>query len=353
MSYKKILVVRFSSLGDIILLTPIFREIKKRFPEAEIDFLTSTTFSSICQNNPHINSILQYDRNDETKERSRISDLIRQNDYDLVLDAHCSLRSRHLLYKSFGSRYWFSNKFKKIDKRSWKRNLLLKIKVNLLKEAISQREAYCRLLDSACSDHNYNLATELFPSENDHLRVNDILHQFGLDGKPLVAIGPSASFIGKSWPKERYLELADHLYKSGYHIILVGANSDSEPKWIEDNANMQIFNAAGLFNFLETAAMVEKCSLAISNDSAVVHFAEAMGTPSISIFGPTSREFGYGPFLENSQLIDIDLPCRPCSRNGKGKCHNAVQRQCLVEIPVSRVFNSALNILAKQKNTKV
>ena len=102
MKIDRILVIRFSSLGDIILLSSLFKEIKKCFPKAEVDFLTSTTFSQVCSNNPHINRILALDRKNGSRELIRIIDEVRQSKYDLVLDAHQSLRSRLLLIKSFG-----------------------------------------------------------------------------------------------------------------------------------------------------------------------------------------------------------------------------------------------------------
>jgi heptosyltransferase-2 len=345
MDVKRILVIRFSSLGDIILLTPLFRETKKRFAAAKLDFLTSTTFSSVCQGNPHLDSIVALDRKKGRSELAKIATIIKRSDYDLILDAHCSLRSRFLLCLVFGPLYWLNPAIKSINKRSWKRNLLLVTKVNLFHTTVTQRAAYCRLLDSVSSDRVYSLTTELFPGCDEHKRVQTILHDFKLEGKTLVALGPGASFPGKCWPKESFLKLADKLRAAGYSIVLFGGEKDTEPAWIVQNSEQSLVNVSGKLSFLQTAAFLQKCAVTISNDSAIVHFSEAVGTPAISIFGPTVKEFGYGPFLKQSKLIDIRLPCRPCSRNGSGKCRNPIERQCLIEITVESVFKEALIIL--------
>ncbi len=345
MSINRILIIRFSSLGDIILLTPLFRETRKRFPKSKIDFLTSTSFASVCQNNPNINNIITLDREKGSQELNRIVAKVKQTNYDLILDGHQSLRSRLLLFKLFGFLARLKKPIGLIDKRSFKRNILLLTKKNLLKTALTQREAYCHLLNPFCEDNLYNSTTELYPSEEEHKVVSNILHQTQSEGKVIIAIGPSASFQGKCWPKEYYLELCDRFLENGYMILLVGGPDDSEPNWIEANISKPLLNLAGKLSYLETAAILSRCHLSISNDSAVVHFAEAVNTPSFAIFGPTVKEFGYSPYRENSRLIEIQLPCRPCSRNGKGNCKIKVKRKCLKEITVESVWRKACQLL--------
>ncbi len=343
MSIARILVIRFSSLGDIILLTPLFREIKKRFPESQLDFLTSTTFASVCSNNPHIDSITAFDRN-RKGELKRTIKWVKKNRYDLILDAHHSLRSRLLLLSGYGPRWMRKTRTISIDKRSWKRNLLITLKINLLKNAIAQREAYCSLLDTITSNHDYDTSTELYPGKTDHENTEKILRNWNLSDAPIAAIGPSASFLGKSWPKENYFELAKRLTDKGYIVILLGGKGDEEPGWIAERANSGVINLAGKLSYLETTVVLQKALFTISNDSAIVHFSEAVGTPVFSIFGPTAKEFGFAPFLANSTVVELELPCRPCSRNGKGRCKNPIDRECLRSITVDMVFKRIANL---------
>lgn len=342
---NRILIIRFSSLGDIILLTPLFREIRHLFPDAGIDFLTSTTFAGVCANNPHINRIIAIDRSKGATDLNSFMDENDSQDYDLVIDAHRSLRSRMLLVKWLGLFNGFSQKTVSIDKRSFKRNLLLLTGINLMKGAISQRQAYLNLITHLNGPDKPNAQTELFPGPAEEQKALRIVKEQRLSGKKIVALGPGASFAGKCWPKESFLELSDTLQEAGNRVILLGAAQETESRWIMENSRKKPVNLAGDLSFLETAAMLTFCSLVVSNDSAVVHFAEAMKVPALSIFGPTTKEFGYGPFLEQSRIMEVDLKCRPCSRNGKGKCHNPVQRQCLNDMTVETVLEASLQIL--------
>lgn len=349
MKIKQILVIRFSSLGDIILLTPLFREIKQRFPEAKIHFLTSTTFGEVCQNNPHIDRFLILDREKGAADLARIVNELKSTTYDLVLDAHRSLRSRLVLLKTFGFLFPFKKNFRWIDKRSGKRNLLLLTKINLMKNSISQREAYCRLLENLGDEKPFNTQTELYPGAAEIHRIGEIWQQYKLEGKPVVAIGPSASFKGKCWPQQRFLQLSGMLRQKGYSVVLMGGSRDLEPKWMVEYSSYKLIDLAGKLSYLESAEVLKRCVLTVSNDSAIVHFSEAMGTPVLAIFGPTVKEFGYGPFLVDSFLADVPLLCRPCSRNGKGKCGRRIDRKCLTDISAKWIYEKAIGIIQKRE----
>ena len=341
----RILVIRFSSLGDIILLSPLFREAKKIFPKARVDFLTSTTFSSICANNNNINEIIQFDRSVGGGELARIRQLCVSNRYDLILDAHQSLRSRLLLTWLRGPFYRYHRGVACIDKRSLKRNLLLRTGINLLKNAVTQREAYCQLLSRFTQLQQMDTSTELFPGPAEQIRIKELISRYQMGDKNTIAIGSGSSFQGKSWPKEYYLELSEMLQNRGFAVVLLGSAGNTEPKFIFENSLKKPLNLSGDLSILESAELLKYCKLSISNDTAVAHMAEAMGTPAISIFGPTTKEFGYSPYLKESKRLELPLKCRPCSRNGSGECKNRIERQCLRDIPVKTVLESALQIL--------
>ena len=227
--------------------------------------------------------------------------------------------------------------------------MLLLFKWNLFQSGIlSQREAYLQMLDEWKSIENMETHSELFPPEETVKKVDQLQIQKRLDLEKVVCVGPSASFPGKCWPKESFKELCERLVQEGFQVVLVGGAGESETKWIVENSNEvgdrapTLLDLSGKLTFLESAELLKRARLAISNDSAIMHFAEAVGTPVVTIFGPTVREFGYGPFLNNSKLLEVDLPCRPCSRYGKRKCHNQIKYECLKLISVQRVFDSAL-----------
>ncbi len=344
---NRVLIIRFSSLGDIILLTPLFREIHKHFPGVQIDFLTSTTFAGVCANNPHINQIIALDRTKGISALNRFISENPQDHYDLIIDAHRSLRSRLLLMKWLGIFSGFSQKTALMNKRSFKRNILLQTGFNLMTNAVSQREAYLNLIKRLTGPLKLASETELFPDQTEKESASNIVREHQLKEGKVVALGPGASFQGKCWPKESFLELSEALQNAGYQVILLGSREEIEPPWIFENSRKKPLNLAGELSFRETAAILEHCHLVVSNDSAIVHFAEAMQVPALAIFGPTVRGFGYAPFLNQSRIMEINLKCRPCSRNGKGRCKNRIQRQCLREIRVERVLEASLQILGR------
>ena len=343
---KKILVVRFSSMGDIILLTPIFRELHRLYPQAEIDFLTSLEFSNLCENNPYVSRQIFYDRRNSKSEFYRILRVCREGKYDLVYDAHRSLRSRLLLTRAFGIKTFSKQFLKKTDKRSLRRNLLIFFHLKFFNTFLSQREEFLKMIGNGKLDL-IRFSTELFPSELEIKKIDHIFEEENLRGKSLICFGAGASFEGKCWAKENFLELANILCNEGHQIVLLGGSEDAVNHWIARKLKGRILNLSGKLGFLESAELLRRSKLSVSNDSSIVHLSEAMGTPTISIFGPTVKEFGFAPFLLQSELVEIDLPCRPCSRNGKGNCFNPVQRECIQKISVSKIHNTVLNVISK------
>lgn len=157
-------------------------------------------------------------------------------------------------------------------------------------------------------------------------------------------MAPSASFSGKCWPIESYEVLIRWLLSEGKGVVIL---EDPEKKKVKSSLcfGKEIAVLSGKLSLLQSAALLRHCQLAIGNDTAIVHMAEAMGIPAIAIFGPTVTEFGYKPFLPKSLSIEIDLPCRPCSRTGKGSCHLQSKRLCLTSIKPQAVIASVQSIL--------
>ena len=128
-----------------------------------------------------------------------------------------------------------------------------------------------------------------------------------------IAIGPSASQPLKCWPLLHFTHLTEMLIQSGWEIVLVGGPDEPEPELLEEEFGDKIINFAGRLSPLQTAELLRNARYLVANDTSLVHLAEAMETPSMSIFGPTVREFGYAPLLAESKLLEtsLQLSCRP------------------------------------------
>ncbi|MGK5094089.1 glycosyltransferase family 9 protein [Deltaproteobacteria bacterium TL4] len=333
----KILIIRFSSIGDLVLTTPIYRELKRLYPQSHVTLLTSKGFGEILSNNPHLDETILHPRQETWKELRQLIQRLKQESFSVIYDAHRSLRSRWIVWNlcSFGLKrgvqVW------SINKRSWQRELLVRWKINFLKNGLSQREHLLEPLQRQTSVP-LQAHTELFPSLQAQTRVQQLLKTLKLVPKRYICIGPSASFPLKAWPFDYFKQLIQWLLSQHWEVILVGGAAEIESQFLAQHFEGRVHNLAGELSLLESAELLKHAFLAICNDTSIGHIAEAMRTPAFVFFGPTARELGFAPFLKNSLLFETPLPCRPCSRTGQGECQITPPHQCLTSILPEKVF---------------
>ena len=338
---KKILIIRFSSLGDLILTSPIYRELRKTYPDAHLTLLTSLGFGDVLDNNPHLDCIIKHPRKESFLELNQLIQNLEAEKFDLIYDAHCSMRSRWIVGRltDFGIKnnpiIW------KISKRTLYRQMLIRFGWNHLKNGLSQREQWLLPLKQQ-SPRDFDTSTQLFPGKKEQTRVYKLMRQHGLEPGGFIAMGPSASQPLKCWPLSNFRQLTQMLIDSKWQIVLVGGPDEPEAELLEEEFKNEIINCAGQLSPLESAELLRCAKYLVANDTSLVHLAEAMGTPSTAIFGPTVREFGYAPFLSESQLVEtkMSLRCRPCSPNGSGLCKNSETLACLDSISPQTIFES-------------
>lgn len=330
-----------------MLTSPVFREIKRCFPQSHVTLLTSTDFGNVLANNPHIDHTIQHPRKESREELRQLIEQLRLQSFDLIYDIHSSLRSQWIGWqlKRQGQpkpQLW------KINKKEWKRTLLIRWKIKLLPSDLSARNIFLEPLQQRTS-FPLNNHTELFPSDTNRANVQKLMVERGLKNDGFLCIGPSASFANKCWPLEHYQTLIEALLKLKQTVVIVGGKNEEEPTKLETLFGDKIHNLAGLFSPLESAVLLEKSRVAICNDTSIGHLAEAMGTPALTLFGPTVRELGYAPFQEKSVLIEKELACRPCTRNGKDPCKHEQKNLCLTSIAPEEVLSHAKPLLTLEK----
>ena len=346
----KILIIRFSSLGDIILLSPVFRETKKVFPNAEITFMTSTEFGSVHSQNPYIDKTYLLDRKGGIVEIFVARKFIKEQNFSIVFDAHSSLRSFFICftYKKFVNK---QNRFFSVPKRSKERYMQIFLKKKPTSEIISQRKAYLAWLDSpqlGFTKEKRNENTEIFISANIKERTRMLFLSYLLNSNSLVVIAMGAKHFNKCWLAPYWNSLIEKLKEENYQVVVIGTEEDSKIlagyKRAAKNASLDL---TGKLNLEETAGLLKEAQVLITGDSAPLHLAEALGTPVVALFGPTVREFGFTPFLENSVLLEKELNCRPCSAHGKKKCTHKTEKQCMCLITPQEVWETVELVLKK------
>jgi heptosyltransferase-2 len=303
----KFLIIRFSSIGDIILTTPVIRCLKQQVPGAEVHFLTKTNFRSLLSNNPYIDKVQVLDSSWELMIHQ-----LQQENYDYVIDLHHNLRTFRIKKALKGVPHF---SFDKLNIAKW---LLTALKINRLPEI----HIVDRYLDTLKHFKvvNDGKGLDYFLPEKDFVKSADIptSHQMGYIG---IVIG--AALNTKKLPLHKLKQLCTQL---DHPIILLGGVEDREAGIeIASVDSIKIYNACGKFNLNESADLVRRSKLIITHDTGLMHIAAAFKKPIISIWGNTVPEFGMAPYYGNEPIRNAkaeirNLWCRPCSKIGYNKC---------------------------------
>jgi heptosyltransferase-2 len=323
--FKRILIIRLSSLGDILLTTPFVRALKKFNPQLNIEFLLRQEYKDLLVMNPNINQLYFFTRNDF--ENLNLINKLRQQPFDLIIDLQNNLRSRGLISKLKGEKV-------KFDKKSFQKLLLVKTKINLLRNAPPIPVRYAQVIDGIeLDDFGLDLFTDREPSEEIKSKEN------------LIGICPGARHFTKRWPLEYYIELSKLLIQNKFNVVLFGGKID---KKICERIKKEIPQAINLCNeddILQTAADMKLCKTIVCNDSGLMHTASAVGTKLLTIFGSSVKEFGFVPYNCKSLILENNsLGCRPCSHIGRESCPEK-HFACMKEIKPEFVFNELIKFL--------
>ncbi|MEE9432553.1 MAG: glycosyltransferase family 9 protein [Melioribacteraceae bacterium] len=321
---KNILIVRLSSLGDILLTTPLVRSLKNQYPNLNIDFVVRDIFADAILYNPHINNIYKI-----TKDQNFIelrNNIIKIN-YDIVIDLQNNLRSRKLT-KSISKNIF---RFKKPNVNKF---LLVQFKVNRFKETISIPERYAKSLPNFNLD---NKSLELFLPKDIKPNIEKTLNVIGLC--------PGSVHKTKMWLEEYFIELGNMFVQNNYKVVLFGGKSDRE---ICQRISKQISKSIDLSNdnkLFELSANMRMCKTVICNDSGLMHTAVGSGVPVVAIFGSTVKEFGFTPYKTKSLVIENnELTCRPCSHIGLDECPKK-HFECMKKLTPQMVFEQTQNFI--------
>ena len=326
----KILLIRFSSAGDLILTSPFVRCCRARYPEAEIHFITSRAFAPLVEHSPYLDRIITIEPGTTLRELARQkSELIRENggDYDIVFDLHNSIRSRYF-------RATIGREVAVIRKPTFRKWLLVKRKINRLRPIVPIPERYLAI-GAPFGIVNDGAGLDLFIG-NTHPPL------LPLADRPTIALAPGARHATKRWPAERFAALGNQLASErNARIILLGGEAERDlAAQVARGIGGDVLNLCGRLSLLETAAAIDCCSIVVSNDSAVAHIAAARSCPVVAIFGSTVQEFGFAPYGVPMAVVEIEgLYCRPCTTIGRSECPEGHFR-CMLEITPAMVIGA-------------
>ena len=330
---KKILIIRMSSIGDIVLSTSFLQSVKTKFPDSKIDFLIKSEFADIMRHHPLIDDLITFKKKTGFKGLIALGKSLRDNDYDMVYDIHSVFRTRIL---SFFLRKRF---FKQIKKPRFRRFLLFYGYQNFFEKSFSHIKMYHPLLEKTDSFPK----TELHLSNNEVEETMDYLLNNNID-KNYITIVPGAAWSQKQWSIENYNNLMTRLMKSfNATIVILGATNDIICDQIIKHD--RIVNLKDKTSLRMAMGILKSSQHTIGSDTGLLHISEALDTPVTMILGPTSKETGASVVLPKSKIIENkSLWCRPCSQNGSRPCYRKEQ-YCMSEIDSEKVFEHVNNSL--------
>ncbi len=343
-SVERILILHTAFLGDIILTLPLLQETHRRFPNAEIDFLTIPPSRNLLANNPIINKVIVYDkhsRNGRIQQLWQTGRELKARQYDLALVPHRSLRSALLIWlASIPHSIGFSSSAGKwpFSQTVDRRNDLHEVDRNLA------------LLAPLGYEKTNPVYPQLYFEAADHMAVEAILES-SLTERPLVAVAPGSVWATKRWLPERFAGLCDRIYESGMQAVLVGGPADAKTiDNIKAVATSPLVDTVGQLSLRQSALLISHCRLLITNDSAPLHLAVSVRRPVIAIFGATVPSFGFYPYGPQDRIVEteLNLDCRPCGSHGHHQCPIKTF-ECMKSISVDQAYDVINEILQNEE----
>ena len=317
----KILIIRFSSIGDVVLTTPVIRCCKQQLKNAEIHFIVKASFKSTLEHNPNVDKLITFE-----KDFKEVLPQLKKENYDFVIDLHNNLRSTRLKL-ALGKK---SSTFKKLNVKKW-------LAVNLKsKTALPDVHIVQRYLEAAAplgvKDDAKGL--DYFISENDTVDISSI-NQNLKNG--FVALVVGGSYYTKKIPLNKLIEICNN---SKLPVVLMGGKEDNAFAEEVVSKCKNTFNACGKFSLNQSAFLILNSAFVITSDTGLMHIAAAFNKKIFSLWGNTIPEFGMYPYKpgEGSKILEVkDLKCRPCSKLGYSKCPKK-HFKCMNEITIVGSF---------------
>lgn len=324
----KILVVRFSSIGDIVLTSSLIRALSEQLSHAEVHYLTKDKFADLVRFNPQITKVHTIQRDiDEVKEQ------LRSEQFDFLIDLHNNLRSRRLSAQLALP----THRFPKLNFKKW---LLVNLKINRMPEIHVVERYFEAVRPLGVLNNSQKLDFYLDPQTH--------LEKITLPELPFISIAVGAQFATKRMPNELLGQIIEKLDNP---VILLGGMEDKE-RVSELEVEDKVWNLCGVLSLSDSARVVAKSVCLLTNDTGMMHIASAGETPIVSVWGNTAPELGMFPYRPNEKesysIHQVEnLSCRPCSKIGYQKCPKG-HFNCMLKQDVEEIVSSINRFLQRR-----
>ena len=330
---KNILLIRLSSLGDVVLTTPAIRAVRAHFPDAYIAMLVAKQSADVLRENPHLNEIITFDRlakDKDTGEMLRIIRHLRERKFTMAIDLQRKFRTELLMY--------FSGAAERVGQG---RLCTVRVQERGNKHATAH---YFDLLN-AVGIPAVDRRLELFLAEPERIDAAKRFDIAGIREAALkVGLFPGAGWKLREWMPERFAAIGDRLVTQfNANVLVFGGPKETElVQTVVGLMDAPAIPFAGNLQIRQFAACIEQCDLFLTNDTGPMHIAAAVGTPTVSLFGP-GNHIRFQPLGATHQTIRHDVPCSPC-KQFTNKCKDNI---CMKGIAVDEVWQSISRTLGK------
>ncbi|MBM3453029.1 MAG: glycosyltransferase family 9 protein [Bacteroidetes bacterium] len=303
----KILVVRFSSIGDIVLTSSVVRCLKNQVQNGQIHVLTKEQFTPLYDANPHLDKIYSL-----TDNWGKLISELKAENYDCIIDLHNNLRTKRLKLALGKQSYSF-------PKRNIKKYLLARFKWNLLSEKEHVVNRYFKAVEKI-GVINDNQPNEFFINEENEIDLSST----SIVSKNYLAFAIGAQFATKKLPFEKLIAICDRVQ---FPIVLLGDKKDAlvADELISKSTNKALYSFCGKFNIQQSASILKQAKVVLSHDTGLMHIAACFSAPIVTIWGNTTPIFGMSAYtpIQLNQSVNVeveDISCRPCSKIGYTSC---------------------------------
>jgi len=322
----KVLILRFSSIGDIILTTPVVRCIKTQLPNCELHYATKKTFKAIVATNPYIDKVHVLDQS-----LSVLIQALKTEEFDLIIDLHHNLRTAIIKFRLGVA----AHSFNKLNIDKW---LMVRFKWNRL-PAQHIVDRYMETLQSLGVENDKKGLDYFIPSV-------DVVHETLLPTR-YIAFVIGAKFATKRLPNHKIIAICQTI---AMPIVLLGGKEDMDNATeIAAACGAHVINTCGQYNLNQSASIVQQAALVITHDTGLMHIAAAFQKKIISVWGNTIPDFGMYPYLPNETAPAIiienkNLSCRPCSKIGYSRCPKG-HFNCMEQISNASITEAVHSLL--------
>ncbi|SMO58091.1 heptosyltransferase-2 [Saccharicrinis carchari] len=324
---EKILIIRLSSIGDIIQCMSVTAGFKNHYADCEVHWIVRKDLASLLRIDPRIDRLIEFDREDGMGGLIKLALALKKEGYTRVYDAHSNIRSNVL--KTIICPFGIGSQLITRRKERLKRMLLFNFQINLLPNPFRAFESFRKPLNKWDITNFYTPHNNwVFPEKTEE-KCQDLLK--GQSSKSITLV-PSAAWELKRWPVAYWKKLIALL--PDFHFTILAGPDDHFCQDIADSAPDRVLNLAGKTSLLESFCVTSLSKYVISGDTGFLHAADLFDLPGCAIMGPTA--FGF-PTGEKMKVFNLGLPCQPCSKHGNTKCKLKEIKKCLVDITPEQI----------------